>query len=128
MAARLLDAATASGGEISYGDSSGLSVRVRCSLRPQPVSVAWLYAEPGKGWMRTRDFSFGASVLDEKGLPDKLRSVLESWTERIEADPFVEDASSKGVKAWAVRHETAVRHQDDLVERLRSVTVALHEI
>lgn len=127
VAERLRDAAAESGGEIHYGDL-GLSVRVRCSLREQPVSVAWLYSEPGRGWMKTRDFSFGASVLDEEDVPDELRSVLESWTGRFEADTFVEDASSKGVKAWAVRHEIAVRHQDDLVERLRGVVGALRAL
>ncbi len=128
VAERLLDAAAESGGEISYGGSFGLSVRVRCSLWPQPVSVAWLYSEPGKGWMRTRDFSFGTSVLAVEDLPDELRAVLESWTGRFAADAFVKDASSKGVKAWAVRHETALRHQDDLVERLRGVIGALREL
>ena len=103
-------------------------MRVKCSLRPQPVSVAWLYSEPDKGWMRTRDFSFGASVLDEEDLSDELRSVLESWTGRIGADTFAEDASSKGVKAWAVKHDVAVRHQDDLVEGLRGVMGALRAL
>ena len=128
VAERLLDAAVESGGEISYGGSFGLSVRVKCSLRPQPVSVAWLYSEPGKGWMSTRDFSFGAAVLDEENLPHELRTVLESWTGHFAAVTFAEDASSKGVKAWAIRHETAVRHQDDLVEGLRGVIVALRAL
>ena len=118
VAERLLDATVESGGEISYGASFGLSVRVKCSLRPQPVSVAWLYSEPGKGWMSTRDFSFGASVLDEEDLSDELGAVLESWIAPFRADTFAEDVSSKGVKAWTVRHENAVRHRDDLVERL----------
>ena len=121
VAERLLDVAVKSGAEISYGGSFGLSVRVKCSLRPQPISVAWLYSEPGKGWMSTRDFSFGAAVLDEEDLPDELRTVLESWTGCFATDTFAEDVSSKGVKAWAVRHEAGVRHQDDLVERLRGV-------
>ena len=77
VAERLLDAAVESGGETSYNGSFGLSVRVKCSLRPQPVSVAWFYSESGKGWMSTRDFSFGAAVLDEEDLSDELRTVLE---------------------------------------------------
>ena len=121
---RLLDAAVLSGGEIVYGESFGLSVRVKCSLRPQPVTVAWLYSEPDKGWMRTRNFSFGAAVLDEE-LPGQLRAVLESWTVGFAAVTFAEDVSSKGVKAWAVGHETAVRHQADLEERLGGVIRAL---
>ena len=108
-------------GEISYGGSFGLSVRVKCSLRPPPISVAWLYSGAGKGWKSTRDFLFGAAVLDEEDFSDELRTVLGPWTADFAADTFVEDVSSKGVKACAVRHEAAVRHQDDLVERLRNV-------
>ena len=121
VAARLLQAAEESGGKGSYQSLYGASIRVRCSLWPQPVSVAWLYSEPGRGWMRTRDFSFGASVLDEEGVPDKLREALESWTEEFSTDAVSEEASSKGVKAWAVGYEAAVQHQDVLVERLRHV-------
>ena len=120
VAARLLDAAVAAGGDVSYGDS-GLSVRARCSSWPRPVSVAWLYSEPDKGWMRTRDFSFGASVLNEGGVPESLRAVLESWTSEFSRDRFTRDVSSKGVSAWAVTHDAAVQHQDILVERLHAV-------
>ena len=127
VAERLLDAAMESGADIFYRDF-GPSVRVKCSLRPQPVSVAWLYPGPGKGWMRTRDFSFGAAVLDEENLPDELRAVLQSWTECFATDTFAEDASSKGVKAWAIRHEAAVRHQDNLVARLRDVVGKLRAL
>ncbi len=120
VAARLLDAAVAAGGDVSYGDS-GLSVRARCSSWPRPVSVAWLYSEPDKGWMRPRDFSFGASVLNEGGVPESLRAVLESWTSEFSRDRFTRDVSSKGVSAWAVTHDAAVQHQDILVERLHAV-------
>ena len=44
----------------TYGASYGLSIRAKCSAWPRPITVAWLYSQPGKGWMRTRDFSFGA--------------------------------------------------------------------
>ena len=120
VAERLLDAALQSGGKISYSDSYGLSLRAICSAWRQPISVAWLYSQPGKGWMRTRDFSFGASVLDYE-LPEELRAVLERWEGEFSKDRFTEDASSKGVKAWVVRHEAGVQYQDLLVERLRTV-------
>ena len=70
--------------------------------------------------MNTRDFSFGVSVLEYE-LPDELRTVLEWWTNEFSTDSFAEGVSSKGVKAWAVRHEEAVQHQDLLGERLRAV-------
>ena len=59
--------------------------------------------------MRTRDFSFGVAV-DDDALPEELRTMLERWVGEVSADSFAEDVSSKGVKAWAVRHETGVQH------------------
>ena len=120
VAERLLDAALQSGGEISFGDTYGLSIRARCSGWRQPISIAWLYAREGKGWMRTRDFSFGVSVLEYE-LPGELRAVLERWAGEFLTDNFTEDVSSKGVKAYAVRHDTAVQHQNLLVERVRTI-------
>ena len=70
--------------------------------------------------MRTRDFSFGAAVFDY-ALPDESRAMLEQWVDEVSADSFAEDVPSKGVKAWAVRHEAGVRHQGVLVERLRRI-------
>ena len=128
VAERLLNVTEDSGGIIHYG-SFGVSLRTKCSLRSAPVTVAWLYPEPGiTGWMRTRDFSFGVAVLDEEDLPDKLRSVLQSWTSYFSESVFATDASSEGVSAWFVRHETAVQHQDELVEKLRNLIVALNEL
>lgn len=120
VAERLVDAALELGGEIFYGDTFGVSIRAKCPAWPRPISVAWLYSQPGKGWMRTRDFSFGASVFESE-LPEGLRSALERWVGEFSADSFTEDVSSKGVKAWAVRHNDIVQHQDMLVERLRTV-------
>lgn len=126
VAEQLLDVAVRSGGEISYS-TSGLSVRVKCSLWSQPISVAWLYSEPGKGWMKTREFTFGVALLDEE-LDEELRSILESWTDGTASLSYVQDASSKGVRACKVEYHMAVRHQGDLVERLGSVIRELHAV
>ena len=68
----------------------------------------------------TRDFSFGVAVYDHV-LPDELQATLQWWIEEVSADNFAENVSSKGVMAWAVRHEASVQHQDVLVERLRRI-------
>ena len=120
VAERLVDAAVHSGADIWYGNTFGLSVRARCSAWSRPISIAWLYSQPGRGWMRTRDFSFGVAVYDHV-LPDELQAMLERWVDEVSADDFAENVSSKGVKAWAVRHEVGVQHQDVLVERLRRI-------
>ena len=119
VAERLLDAATRSGADIYYG-AFGLSIRAKCSAWPRPISIGWLYSLPGNGWMRTRDFSFGAAA-DDHALPEELRAMIERWVGEISSDGFAENVSSKGVKAWAVRHEAGVQHQDVLVERLRRI-------
>ena len=104
VAGRLLDAAVQSGAEIWYGNTNGLSVRARCSVWPRPISIAWLYSQPGKGWMRTRDFSSGVAAYDHV-LPKELQAMLERWVGEVSADGFAENVSSKGVKAWAVRYQ-----------------------
>ena len=95
VAERLLDVVMRSGCEIYYGDTYGVSIRAKYAAREQPISVAWLYSREGKGWMRTRDFSFGASVLDYE-LPEELRTILERWTNQFSVDNFTDDVSSKG--------------------------------
>ena len=119
VAERLLDAAVQPRGNIHYG-SSGVSIKARCSAWRQPITVAWLYPQPGKKWMSTEEFSFGTAVLDYE-LPKELRAMLEQWVDEVSADGFAEDVSSEGVKAWAVLHQAGVQHQDVLVERLRRI-------
>ena len=119
VAERLVGAASQPGGNVYYGDS-GVTIQAKCSAWERPVSVAWLYPQPGKKWMKTEEFSFGAAVLD-RALRADLRVMLEQWVDEVSADSFVEDVSSKGVKAWAVRHEAGVQHQDVLLERLRRI-------
>ena len=124
VAERLLNAAVQSGADISYGNTFGLSIRARCSAWPRPISIAWLYSQPGRGWMRTRDFTFGVAAYDHV-LPEELQAILDRWVDEFSADDFAENVSSKGVKAWAVRHEAGVQHQDVLLERLRRIVSEL---
>ena len=123
VAERLLEAAEQSGGYVYYG-TGGISIRVNCSIRQQHVSVAWLYPQPAIGWMRTRDFSFGAAIFDDDP-PDELRAILEPWIDQFAEDSFTKDVSSKGTRAWAVSHEAAVQQQDLLVDRLRGMVSEL---
>ena len=119
VAERLLDVAQQSKGEIFYG-TQGVSIRARCPVWRQPISVAWLYSQPDSGWMRTREFSFGSAVF-EYDLPDTLRATLERWVGEFASDSFTEDVSGKGVQAWAIRHETSVQHLNLLEGRLRTI-------
>ena len=122
VAERLLDVAEKSDAVIAYGHSFGLSIRGRCPAWRFPISVAWLYSRKGTGWMRTRDFSFGASEF-EPDLPENVRAVLEEWAGQLSVIDNAEDVTSKGVRAWAISHEAALECQDLLVERLSDVIV-----
>ena len=124
VAERLLDAALESGGSIEYGASYGLSIRAKCRVWKRPMSVAWLYSRERAGFMRTRDFSFGAGLFDAE-LPEEMRSILKRWVDAFSEDSFAEDVSSKGVEAWAVKHDAGVQHQDILVDRLRRIVSEL---
>lgn len=124
LAGLLIDSAKQAGGEIHYGQNWGLSIRVKCSAWRQPVTVAWIFTEPGRGWMRTREFSFGA-YLFEPEVPEELRSLLDRWVAQFSQDSFSDDVSSKGVKAWSVSHSIAPQHKDLLVGRLRSIVSEL---
>ena len=129
-AARLLSVAEESGATFEWGPS-GVSVRVRCKLWPQPITLAWLYppTKVGRGWMKTRDFTFGAAIFDYEPPPEEdLRSVLELWVGQFSGDDFTQDASSKGVSAYAVGYEAAVQNIDLLSDRLVAVIEALRSL
>ncbi len=132
-ARRLLDVARDSGAAFHWGPS-GVSIRMRCSLWGNPVSVAWLYppSTTDNGWMKTRDFSFGVAILDEAPPPPPaLSTVLKQWADQFGAESFttrVVKASGlpvKGVDAWSVNYPDAVQHLDLLSDRLANILTKL---
>lgn len=126
-AQRLLDVVQESGAAFDWGPS-GVSVRMRCSLRKQPVSVAWFYPpSTTKRWQKTRDFTFGAAILDED-LAEELRTVLEQWANLFKDDDFTTDASSKGVDARSINYHDAVQHIDRLSNRLANILRELESL
>ena len=50
---------------------------------------------------------------------------LAEYLDELRAAPFTRDVSSKGVQAWAVRHEVAVEHQEGLTDPLRRIIKGL---
>ena len=129
VAKNLLETARRHGAILYWGDR-GVSVRAKCSKWSGPVTVAWLYHQPRRdGWMRTRDFSFGAAVFDYDPPPEEeLRVALERWANEFSRDDFSEDVSSKGVMAWSVGHDVAVRHEELLVARLARILSELQSL
>ncbi len=129
-AAKLFDTARESGA-VFEGGPRGFSVRGICSRWQQPITVAWFYSPSmnGRGWMRTRYFTFGVAILDYDSGPDEeLRAILERWAYSFRDDTFTTDASSKGVVAWSVDYEAAAQHIDLLAERLAGVLSELRSL
>ena len=99
-AAQILDVARESGAVFEWGTGGGVSVRGRCSRWNQPITVAWLYSPfmEGRGWMRTKEFTFGVAILDYDLAPDEeLRAVLQKWANTFSDDTFTTNVSSQGV-------------------------------
>ncbi len=123
-AQRLMTVANNNGGLVALG-YAGISIRRRCQHWENPVTVAWLYPRSGeKGWMKTKDFSFGAGIGEPDffdRLPDQLRELLECWADSFSSDGYASDVSSVGVKAWSFTHEYAARHIDQMSDRLETV-------
>ena len=123
----LLDVAAETGATFEWFPR-GVSIRARCSRWQQPITVAWLYTPSlgGRGWMRTREFSFGAGIMDyDPGPDDELRRILQGWADSFRDDPFTNNASSKGVDAWSVDYLAVALNIDLLAERLTRVLAGL---
>ena len=122
-AARLLDSAGESGAVFEWFPRS-VSVRGLSSLWQQPITIAWLYipSTAGRGWMRTRDFTFGVAVLDNDPAPEEeLRIKLQRWADSFCDYDFTQDASSKGILAWSVDYDSAAQNIDLLTGRISAI-------
>jgi len=106
---------------------SGTSVRIRTSLWPQPVTIAWFFGPGKQGWMRTADLSFGHPLADNPLAPPALVSALEDYFLGIAGLGLGTDASSKGVHAWRMTATDAGLRFHELSERLRAVAGALND-
>ena len=123
----LLDVAKNSGALFDWKPGS-VVVRIRCKLRRQPVSVAWLYPpSTTKTWNKTQKFTFGVGILDEN-LAEELRIALKQWANLFKDDNFTTDVSSKGVVAWSVNYHDTARHIDLLSDRLANILTKLESL
>ncbi|MDE0023731.1 MAG: hypothetical protein OXP69_04880 [Spirochaetaceae bacterium] len=104
--------------QIDWGTRGG-SVRVRCPLWKQPVTVAWLYPPSTSGWMRTKDCTFGASMDTDH--PERLRRVLRTWVGQFAGDASFEDVSSKHVEAKSATYDVVTSQIKLLETRLAAV-------
>ena len=125
-ARRLIEVANTPDASIYFG-TRGASIRVHCPLYSQPITVAWIYPPSRPGWMKVKDFTFGAGNGTGNGrtfgmdLPEEVEEHLKRWASEFKNDVFAEEASSQGVVAYSVKPEEAVKHISLLESRLKGV-------
>ena len=126
----LIDLGNKTDASIYFG-TRGASIRAHCPLYGQPITVAWIFPPSRPGWMKVKDFTFGAGNGTGNGqtfgmdLPDAVEERLKRWADDFKNDDFAEDASSQGVVAYSVSPEEAVRHISLLESRLQKVISGL---
>ena len=128
-ASRLLDAAEQKGAGFRWGKHL-VSITTKCSLWPQPATIAWLCPPTVlHGWPRwAKGVTYGTRIPeDQDQLDGEVWRVLARWADRSLVS-YAEEAYSKGYKGWTVSHATAADHIDDLVERLENVLVRLNAL
>ena len=127
-AERLMNVAEANGGSVIFG-GSGISIRCRCRAWHRLLTLAWIYPDPDRGWMRTSQFTFGTNTWDMGEYPDELREILKDWADQFADDAFTSDASEEGQnQAWMITYEDAVANIDLLAERLANVLTSLERL
>ncbi len=126
VAKRLLDVAVESGAILAWG-SSGLSIRMRCSARREPITVCWIFPPSVVGWMGFRDISFGEAVCSTSwprpGSP--LRVLLDEWVNEFSHDGFAEDSAKDWGRIWTVDYDAAALHIELLKTRLATVLLRI---
>lgn len=126
---RLLNTARQSG-DIAYEAKSAM-VRVKCSGRQKPITVAWLLL-PRAYWMQCKGFSFGVHkvFMEELGPEEELRAVLQDWVGSFRDDSFTSDVSNskEGLTAWSVDHDAATQNIGLLESRLAEVLQRLKSL
>ena len=116
-ATRLLDTAAKAGASLSWG-SAAVSIRMRCQLWDQPVTVAWLYPPHKVGWAKNFTFGWGGQTYER---PQILTALLQEWSNQFAAYDSVEDISSKDIIGWALPHDVVAQNIGKIEARLAKV-------
>ena len=128
-ASRLLNAAERRGAALRW-HKHFVNITTRCSLWPQPATIAWLRSPTSLDILPrwTKGVTCGTRIPeDEDQLDGKVRKVLAQWADRSPVS-YAEEAYSKNYRAWTVSYDNAADHIDDLVARLENVLAQLSEL
>ena len=125
---RLLNIAREHGAKPYYGDK-GFSIRIqlRQGVWRLPLTVAWFFPPSDSSfWAGLWGFSFGTGILmySDPSPDERLRAVLENWTNQFAGDNFGEnhfEGSDQHLWARSTSHDDAAQNIDLLAERLERV-------
>ena len=126
--ARLLDTAQGQGAILGWG-AVGLSIRVKNSEYPRPISVAWLYPPDKPGLNGLRNISFGHGAISELVSPlDAAFEIrLREWADKFSGDKFATQTTVRG-NIWTMDYDAAADNIDLLEERLRTILQQLQAL
>lgn len=106
--------------------SASMSIRARCSVWPNPVSLCLLWLPNDNNPDGT--FAFHADFWSDYDYPPPLRSILENWTGQFENDGRGRIFRSRNRVRTEHDGNEFVAHIDLLTERLRGVLSELAEL
>ena len=121
VAARLLTVAEDAGALLFWGSAS-VSIRVRCPLWGQPVTVGWLTPPDIIGWSGVWELTLGEAISGYGLQTDPtLNSIIESWADQLEQTPYLTRVQTKGIRLWATNYVEADQHFNEIAEALTRV-------
>jgi len=126
-AKHILDVARESGAKVVwFGEGLSIRVDVPKEIWDPPVTVAWLFPEPGRVyWAGLRDFSFGAAYPDYGN--ERLNAIMRRWADYF---PFGGEITFEGEHGGGrtLTHNEVVEYQDALASGLATVTAGLRRL
>ena len=124
-ARRLLEVVDAVKGVGFNWGRNAVTIRARCPLWKNRISVAWLYPVSGQShWLR--DFTFGVQVPND--YPESLSTLLEGWANRFANDGFSHKHQAPDASAYYVKHEDVAANIHVLCDRLKKVLTDLKDL
>ena len=105
--------------------SSGVSIRLRTSDRPEPLTVAWLFPPDVSGWMGLRDLTLGVGTSLEE--TPSVRSAMEVYLKNAEELDGVEPTSTDKLRAIHVPPGVVVAQKAKIIDLLGKLVQAAGE-
>lgn len=106
--------------------SSGVSIRLPTSDRPEPLTVAWLFPPNVSGWMGLTDLTLGIDPGSAAATPS-VTSALKEYLERAGRLAGIEPTSAGSLNAFHVPASAVVGLKADITELLGQLVQAAGE-